>query len=285
MATSARFAFAVALCLAISVARADDPASATRGFIDIPAGRVYVETFGGGKPVLFLHGGLLFFDNNFGRQRDVFAATNKVVGYDRVGHGHSPDNGKPFSYQQMAEDAAAVIVKLGVAPVAVIGHSDGANIGLILAHDHPELVRRLAISGANLRGPTLAPGAKPRSEWSADELAAKAHAIEKMIPPNFKADYQTVNPAGPGHWDTFLVKSYELWLTSVVIAPDALKAVKAPVLVIAGDEDFTSIEETVEIFRALPHARLFIVPGTGHGTFQDSPALVNTALREFLDAP
>ena len=64
-----------------------------------------------------------------------------------------------------------------------------------------------------------------------------------------------------------------------------LAAIQAPVLVIAGDKDFASLEETAEIFRGLRKARLFIVPGAGHGTFSDMPELVNLAIRRFLDAP
>jgi pimeloyl-ACP methyl ester carboxylesterase len=68
-----------------------------------------------------------------------------------------------------------------------------------------------------------------------------------------------------------------------VIDPADLKTIQSPVLVVAGDHDFTSIEETTEIFRGLSHAQLFVVPGTGHGTYQDSPKLVNLAVSEFLD--
>ena len=54
-------------------------------------------------------------------------------------------------------------------------------------------------------------------------------------------------------------------------------------MVVAGDHDFTSIEETTEIFRGIPQAELFLVPGTGHGTFQSRPDLVNLAITEFLN--
>jgi pimeloyl-ACP methyl ester carboxylesterase len=56
------------------------------------------------------------------------------------------------------------------------------------------------------------------------------------------------------------------------------------VLVIAGDRDFTSIEETTKIYRSLRKAQLFIVPGAGHGTFSERPELVNLAIRRFLEA-
>lgn len=80
-----------------------------------------------------------------------------------------------------------------------------------------------------------------------------------------------------------LAKCYSMWIAPVVIDPADLKKIAAPVLVIAGDHDFTSIEETVEMFRGLPHGQLMIVPGTGHGALQRRPELVNLAVREFLD--
>lgn len=100
--------------------------------------KLYVETFGRGAPLVFLHGGLLFFENNFGKQRDYFSSFRKVIGIDRRGHGHSPDNAQSFSYREMVEDTAALIEQLGVGPVDVVGHSDGGNIGLLLVLEQPE---------------------------------------------------------------------------------------------------------------------------------------------------
>jgi pimeloyl-ACP methyl ester carboxylesterase len=71
----------------------------------------------------------------------------------------------------------------------------------------------------------------------------------------------------------------------VVIEPADLKKISIPVLVMAGDHDGVSVEETAEIFRDLPNGQLMIVPASNHGTFRQRPELVNLAIREFLDAP
>ena len=84
-------------------------------------------------------------------------------------------------------------------------------------------------------------------------------------------------------WMAMLGKCYSMWIVPVVIEPADLKKISAPVLVMAGDHDFTSIEETAEIFRGLPNGQLIILPATGHGTLQIRPALVNLAIGEFLD--
>ena len=258
-------------------------AADTSQFVEVRGAKLYVETFGGGAPILFLHGGAVFFDNNFAAQRDYFAPFRKVIGFDRRGHGHSADDGRPFSYEEMAEDTAALIEKLGIAPVDVVGHSDGADIGLILAHDHPSLVRRLVISGANL-GSGITPDEVKRRSESPEREADALMRLGKHIPAWFRPDYEKVSPEGPGHWNAFLAKSWRLWMTPVVIERADLAAIRIPVLVMAGDHDLSSLEETISIYRALPSGQLAILPGTGHGTFTQRADLSNVLVREFLEA-
>jgi pimeloyl-ACP methyl ester carboxylesterase len=146
-----------------------------------------------------------------------------------------------------------------------VGHSDGANLALILTRDHPQMVRRLVISGANIRA-DLSPEERQRAKWSPQQLAGHLRELANRLPPWFLPDYSKVSPDGPEHWMTLLAKSYEMWLQPVVIEPADLKKISIPVLVMAGDRDFTSI-----------------VPASNHGTFNKRPELVNLAIREFLD--
>ena len=276
---------AALLCIALNANGAEPNAPAGR-FVEVNGSKLWVEVYGsGGVPIVFLHGGLHHFANTFARQREDFSPTRQVVGIDQRGHGHSPDDARQFSCAEMAEDTAAVIRQLGLGQVDVVGHSDGGNGGLKLARAHPEMVRRLVVSGASLR-----PGLPPdevlrRLAWSPEQLARFIPGFAAKMPGSFRADYAAVSPDGPDHWDAFLAKSCRLWLTPVVIEPADLKAIQAPVLVIAGDHDFSSIEEVAEIYRGLTKAQLFIVPGSGHGTFEERAPLVDLALREFLDRP
>ena len=280
-----RAALFVTICmLACAGTYADNPAASQR-FYEVPGAKLYTETLGHGPPLLFLHGGMLFFDNNFAKQRDYFASYRTVIGIDQRGHGHSPDGPWTLSYKQMADDTAAVLTQLKLGPVDVVGHSDGGNIALLLARDHPQLVRRVVVSGANLRSGLSAEEAQLRSQWPPEQLAAKLQAMTDSFPPYFRADYGRVSPDGPDHWMKMLAKCYFLWISPVVIDPADLKKIAAPTLVMAGDHDFTSIEETVEMFRGLPQGQLIIVPATGHGTYELRPGLVNLAIREFLDPP
>lgn len=258
---------------------------ATQRLYDVRGAKLYVQMFGHGPPLLFLHGGMNFFDNNFARQRDYFAAYRTVVGIDQRGRGRSPDGPWTLSYQLMADDTAALILQLGLGRVDIVGHSDGGNIGLLLARDHPELVGRLVISGASLRSGLTAEEVQRRSQWSPEQWAEKLRAVDATMPPSFRADYARVSPDGPDHWMELLAKCYRMWMQPVVIEPADLRKIAAPVLVMAGDNDFTSIEETVEIYRGLPKGQLFILPATGHGTLLQRPELANLAIREFLEQP
>lgn len=254
----------------------------THSYYEVNGARLYIEKFGHGPPIVFLHGGGPFFDNSFAHQRDYFARDHTVIGIDGRGQGHSPDGPWALSYRMMADDTAAIIERLGLGAVDIVGHSDGADVALLLARDHPQLVRRVVISGADLRA-HLSPEERQRAKWSPEQFTEHVRALADALPPWIRTDYAKVSPDGPDHWMTLLAKLYEMWLVPVVIESADLNTFSMPVLVMAGDHDYTSIEEAAEMYRALPKGQLIIVPATGHGMFRDRPELVNLAIREFLD--
>jgi pimeloyl-ACP methyl ester carboxylesterase len=239
--------------------------------------KLYVELSGSGPPTVFLHGGLTFFDDAFAKQQAYFSSFRTVIGIDQRGHGHSPDNSQPFSYSQMTEDTAALLQALNLGRVDIVGHSDGGNIGLLLARYHPDLVRRLVISGANSRGDYYGLLAYLRFALSStDRFAA-------TLSPATRQRYAGVSPDGPQHWITVVGKTKELWATWTVLDPADLAAIQTPVLLIAGDHDSIPLEETLGIFRHLPHAQLCILPDTGHAPMEERPDEFNQMTRAFLE--
>ena len=267
-----------------SLAAVADSSNVSERYYEVRGARLYTQIYGHGPPIVFLHGGMAFFDNSFAKQRDYFSAFRTVIGIDQRGHGHRPDGPWSLSYKMMADDTAAIIEKLGLGPVDIVGHSDGADLALVLVRDHSNLVHRLVISGANIRV-NLSPEEKLRRGWSQQQLDDHLRKMAAALPPWFLPDYAKVSPDGPNHWMTLLAKCFDMWLQPVVIEPADLKKISIPVLVMAGDHDFTSIEDNAEIFRDLPRGQLFIVPASNHGTFNKRPDLVNFAIREFLNEP
>jgi pimeloyl-ACP methyl ester carboxylesterase len=280
--------FSAAMLGAVSVLASfgayPDDTPGTHRFYEVRGAKLYVQSYGHGAPIVFLHGGMAFFDTSFAKQRDYFATYRTVIGIDQRGYGHSPDGPWALSYKLMADDTAAIIEKLGLGPVDIVGHSDGADLALVLVRDHPNMVRRLVISGANIRV-NLSPEEKRRAQWTPQQLATHLREVAHGMPPWFLPAYSRVSPDGPEHWMTLVAKTYDMWLQPVVIEPADLKKISIPVLVMAGDHDFTSVEENAEIFRDLPNGQLIIVPASTHGTFNMRPELVNLAIREFLDQP
>ena len=274
-----------ACLLLVPIGGRADEASATGRFLEVRGAKLYVKRFGRCAPIVFLHGGMTFFDNTFAKQRDYFVAGRTVIGIDQRGHGHSPDGPWELSYRMMADDTAAVIVALGLGAADVVGISDGANVALLLARDHPELVRHIVASGANLRSGLPAQERERRSHWTQERWAAKIVKVADALPAWFRTDYDRVSPDGADHYLAILAKCFRLWSQPVVMEPADLKMIDAPTLVMAGDNDFSSIEDNAEIYRGLPHGALLILPSTHHGTFNERPDLVNLAVREFLAAP
>jgi len=266
------------LCVGATAFADDGVAPAIGGRLyQVRGAQLYVEMTGRGTPILFLHGGLSDFDATFAAQVAYFAAFRTVIGVDQRGNGHSPDTDQAFSYRQMEEDTAALLQQLKLGRVDIIGHSDGANVALLLARYHPELVRRLVISGANARGAYNGWLAYARFRLSSDESFAAS------VSPQERALYVRASPDGAQHWQAVVAKTKALWATRVVISAADLAAIELPVLVMAGDHDVIPIEETVSIYRQLPHAQLCILPGSGHATMQDQPEQFNRLAREFLE--
>src|SRR3984957_4368350 len=219
--------------------------------------RIYYAVRGNGTTLLLLHGGGDSGAHSFVRQLDVFSESHHIVAPDQVGQGRTPDVPGPLSYTGMMDDTAALLQLLKLKDVDVVGFSDGGILALMLAVRHPELVRRLVISGVNIAPEGLNPE-------DLEELRAS----------------QTPRPK------TIDEKLAHLWLTSPTEAElslPLLAQITQPVLVISGDRDAITLEHTLQIFHALPTAELCVLPGTDHATFSGRSEWLNPIISGFLD--
>ena len=226
-------------------------------WIAIHGHRIYFAMQGSGSTLVLLHGGGDSGEHSFVRQLDVFSEHHRIVAPDQVGQGHTPDVPGPLTYTGMMEDTAALLQRLHLNHVDVVGFSDGGILALLLAVRHPELVRRLVISGVNIAPEGLNAG-------DLDELRA------------------TENPQPR----TIDEKLAHLWLTSPTEAELSLAIlakIEQPVLLISGDRDAITLEHTLKIFHALPDAELCVLPGTDHATFSRRSEWLNPIINAFLD--
>ena len=122
-------------------------ASAAGGYASVNGLNMYYEIHGSGEPLVILHGGMSTI-GAFYRILPALAKSRQIIAVEQQGHGHTADIDRPFSFEQMADDTAALLPQLGVKKADVFGYSDGGMVALEMAIRHPELIRKLAISSA-----------------------------------------------------------------------------------------------------------------------------------------
>lgn len=214
-------------------------------YIKIRGFNMYYETYGAGAPLLLIHGngGSI---SNFMYQVPYFSKSYKVIVADSRAQGKSVDTGDSLSYEMMADDFNALLDTLHLDSCYVIGWSDGAVNGLLLAMRHPVKVKKLAITGSKLLPDTSAIDAIA-SEWA----LKYNESLEKI-----KQTPEIKNRS----------KVARLLSYAPQIMPAQLASVHCPTLVIGGDHDVILPKHTLLIATSIPKSYLWILPGAGNST-------------------
>ncbi|MEU6291506.1 alpha/beta fold hydrolase [Streptomyces sp. NPDC015140] len=241
-------------------------------YADLPGVRTWYESEGAGDPLVLLHGGFCT-NETWGAQRADLAAAYRVLLPERRAHGHTPDVDGPLTYQDMADDTVAFLETVVDAPAHLVGWSDGAVVALLVALARPDLVRRVVLIGANFR--------------PAGECFVEPGMLDAMTPDSpdmafFREMYEAVSPDGADHWPVVALKVIDMWRTQPALTERELGRVTAPTLVVTGDDDLMTLEHTTALYRALPDARLAVLPGASHLVPLEKPALVNGLVLDHL---
>ncbi|MEW2448401.1 alpha/beta hydrolase [Streptomyces parvulus] len=241
-------------------------------YADLPGVRTWYETEGTGDPLVLLHGGFCT-NETWGAQRADLAAAHRVLLPERRAHGHTPDVAGPLTYQDMADDTVAFLETVVGGPAHLVGWSDGGVVALLVALARPDLVRRVVVVGATFR--------------PAGESFAEPGMLDAMTPGSpdmefFREMYEPVSPDGAGHWPVVAAKVLDMWRTQPTLTEPELGRVTAPVLVVSGDDDLMTLEHTTALYRALPDARLAVLPGASHLVPLEKPALLNGLILDHL---
>lgn len=230
--------------------------------------RTWYDEHGDGDPLVLLHpGGAGVSSRAFGPNLDALAARFRVYTPERRGHGRTPDVDGPITYDAMAQDTVAFLERVVGGPAHVVGCSDGATVGLLVALRRPDLVRRLV----------LATGVFHHEGWL-------PQAIDPTIePPEFlERSYAELSPDGPEHYRVVVDKLARMHVEEPTLSAADLHAVEHRTLVMVADDDEVRLEHAVAMYRGLADAELMVVPGTSHGLLVEKPALCNQVIVDFL---
>ncbi len=252
---------------------------AAGNYADVNDIRVYYEIYGEGEPLLLLHGngGSI---GNFIYEIPELSKHFMVIAVDSRAQGRTSDSDQEITYALMASDMAALIDKLDLGKVNVVGWSDGGNIGLELAYAHPEKVLKVVTLGANYTNENwMAP---PDSVVMAPDDPLILRISEFMKEAGEKAD--SLSP-DPQRIPIIQEKLGNLMAKYPNFTPEQLNTIKVPFLIIAGDHDMISLDHTVSLYKNLPKAQLFIVPHASHLVPLENPDLINSEIIRFLETP
>jgi proline iminopeptidase len=284
-----------------------------RGHIDAGFGvrLAYRKAGRGVKTIVVLHGGPGFTMDYLADDLLPLADRHTVVFYDQRGTGGSTlvSDAAALDAQRFADDLDSIRRHFGLQRLTLLGHSWGAGVAALYALRHPPNVERLIIvDGIPLRRAALdqafagirAGGDEGRrnrlrergDEWRADPGSAPACRAyyEAWFTPFFvdsaamhrsKGDFCAGTPDSLknkiANVDRFVLASlgdYD-WRRG-------LEQVQAPALVVHGAEDPIPAESAAEWAKALPNARLLLIPGVGHFPYLEAPHTFFAAMESFV---
>ena len=261
--------------------------------------RLYVEETGAGEPIIFLHE--LHADHReWEAQVRWFARYYRCITFNARGYPPSdvPADTGLYGFPFVVHDIAAVLKALGIPKAHVVGSSMGAYATLHFGWMYPEMVSSLVASGVGSGSP-----AADRAAFVADAEASARAYLEQGSP----AVAETVawGPAriqllrkNPRAFEEFLshlrehsaegkartLLGYQAQRPALQDYANEFLKLRAPVLLMAGDQDEPCLETTLWLRKTLPNAGLRICPNSGHAINLEEPSAFNRAVEDFLGA-
>ena len=252
-------------------------------YIEANGLRVYYEAYGEGEPLLLLHGGTAT-SRSWASHLPAFTEHFRVFAPDSRGHGRTDNPTGELGYHLMADDVAALIKALGLQRPLVLGYSDGGQIALALGMRYPGMAGALVLGGTQFRF-------SEAYLEAVRELLSIADGEEGVDTERLKREQPDLiaylreghgHVYGPEYWKTYVRQIASLWMTPLRYTDEDLAAVTDPVLLLVGDRDGVSTEESVELFRLLPNAELAVAPASDHSFIEAKASLFDALALDFL---
>jgi pimeloyl-ACP methyl ester carboxylesterase len=257
----------------------------TTGYAPVNGLKMYYEVHGSGEPVVLLHGAYMTIPSNWTGWIAELSKTRKVIAVEMQGHGRTADIERDLSFENLADDVAALLDHLKIPSADLIGFSMGGGVAMQCAIRHPEKVRKVVSISAVFR----------HDGWVKEAV----DALPKLTAEAFKgspieAEYKKLSPT-PNEFPEFVKHVIAMASKPYDLGADRLKATKAPIFFIHGDADGVRLEHISEMFRLKggdvfgdmrprSASRLAILPNTTHGTLMERMPVIVPMVNDFLDA-
>lgn len=236
----------------------------TSGYAPVNGINMYYEIYGEGDlPLVLIHGGGSTIRSSFGNLLPLLEDYGKIIAMELQAHGRTGDRDAPESFEQDADDVAALLKHLQITKANILGFSNGATTTLKIAVRHPQLVNKLIAIAAAWKRDGLIPGF----------FEGMQGATLDHMPALLKEAYLEVNPDQNG-LQVMFEKDKQRMIDFRDGKDEDLKAIGAPVLLMVGEKDVVTVEHSREICGLIPEARLSVLPGI-HGSFIGEVCTVN----------
>ncbi|MET9885776.1 alpha/beta fold hydrolase [Streptomyces sp. NPDC006430] len=216
----------------------------------------------------------------------LLTGAHRVIRIDLLGHGRSAKPAdRSYALPDQARRAGVALDRLGVEHAVVVGHSSGGAVATALAEQRPDLVTALALINT---GPSLDAFIAPQSattglsQWPPTDEQLRRFASTAFsragyrIPPELLDEVRCMTP----HTLTATMQATRDYLEQQAL-PDRLAALGKPLLVVFGEDDRRWRSSSAADYRAVPGAKVELLPGLGHSPLLEDPPRTATPLLAF----
>jgi len=260
--------------------------------VNVRGVELHVEDTGGTEPAIAFSHGLLWSASMWRFQVAAFRDRFRCVAWDHRGQGRSEVTDSGYDMDTLADDAAALIGQLGIAPVHFVGLSMGGFVGMRVAARRPELVRSLVLL-------ETAADAEPWQnvpKYAAMSFLARFLGIRPFVPAVMKIMFGRTFRSDRGRAAlreglarelmgnnlTGMRRALHGVLSRTPVRAEELARIRAPTLVVSGEEDTAVVSaRSIRLAAQIPRAKFVRLPRAGHTSSMEEPEAVNRILGEF----